>query len=148
MFKKNLTNLISLAFVQGANALFPILMFPYLYSVLGETDFSLLVVSEAVIFYILAICLYSFDVTGVKELIIDIDKQSKVFWQIIITGLFPLVINALDFVWYLTLMPIVAVIVAVIVVLISCITYVYIEKVFMNMSSRVVISKHKLYMSS
>lgn len=39
------------------------------------------------------------------------------------------------------------VVVAVIVVLISYITYVYIEKVFMDMGSRVVISKHKLYMS-
>jgi peptidoglycan/LPS O-acetylase OafA/YrhL len=62
---------------------------------------------------------------------------------VVFTFLFPLVINTIDFFLYLTLMPIVAVIV----VFISYLTYVYIEKVFMDICSRVVISKHKISMS-
>lgn len=95
MFKKNAINLFSLAAIQGGNALFPILMFPYLYSVLGSVEFSLLVVSEAVMFYVLAVCLYSFDVTGVKDLIIDNNNEAEIYWTILFARLGLLLLSAL-----------------------------------------------------
>ena len=89
---KNVFNLLSLAGIQGANALFPLAVFPYLLSVLGYEEFSIVVVCEAVTLYMLAVCLYSFDVTAVKEIISsdageDGVDEPTVFWNVLCTRL-------------------------------------------------------------
>ncbi|MCO7516726.1 oligosaccharide flippase family protein [Pseudomonas guariconensis] len=68
-FKSNAVNALSLVAIQGANALFPLFVFPYLLVVLGKDAFASLVVAEAVAFYVLTICLYSFDTSGVQAII-------------------------------------------------------------------------------
>lgn len=65
----NVVNGFSLMAIQGANALFPLLVFPFLLGVLGTDAFSTLVVAEAVAFYVLTICLYSFDTSGVQYIL-------------------------------------------------------------------------------
>ena len=54
----NLTNGLALVAIQGANALFPLLVFPFLLTVLGKDAFAELVVAEAMAFYVLTVCLY------------------------------------------------------------------------------------------
>lgn len=65
----NLTNGLALVAIQGANALFPILVFPFLLTVLGKNAFAELVVAEAMAFYVLTVCLYSFDTSGVQSIV-------------------------------------------------------------------------------
>jgi PST family polysaccharide transporter len=62
-------NVFSLAAIQGANALFPLLVFPFLLFTMGKDAFSELVITESLALYLLAICLYSFDTTGVQSII-------------------------------------------------------------------------------
>lgn len=62
-------NGLALASIQGANALFPLFVFPYLLSVLGQTAFAHLVLAEAIAFYALTVSLYSFDTSGVQAII-------------------------------------------------------------------------------
>lgn len=75
-FNANVVNGLSLMAIQGANALFPLLVFPYLLGVLGADAFAELVVAEAIAFYVLAVCLYSFDTSGVLA-IIEARSQSE-----------------------------------------------------------------------
>jgi len=96
--KKDLTNLISLAGIHGSNALFPLVVFPYLFLMLNENEFSVIVVSESIVLYILAICLYSFDISGVKDIVANIqnkklDKVGEIYWSIFLVRIlifFPL----------------------------------------------------------
>lgn len=71
---QNLTNGLALVSIQGANALFPLLVFPFLLTVLGKDAFAELVVAEAMAFYVLTVCLYSFDTSGVHS-IVEARKQ-------------------------------------------------------------------------
>jgi len=71
---KTVVNTISLASIQGANALFPLLVFPYLFLVFGEVEFSYIVIAEAISLYILAVSLYSFDVLGIRYVIEDLES--------------------------------------------------------------------------
>lgn len=73
----NVVNGLSLMVIQGANALFPLLVFPYLLGVLGADAFAELVVAEALAFYVLAICLYSFDTSGVLAIIEARNRNDK-----------------------------------------------------------------------
>ncbi|HDS1748007.1 oligosaccharide flippase family protein [Pseudomonas sp. M2] len=68
-FKIGTLNALSLVAIQGANALFPLLVFPYLLSVIGEESFAIIVTAEALAFYALTVCLYSFDTSGVQSVI-------------------------------------------------------------------------------
>lgn len=70
----NVVNGMSLMAIQGANALFPLLVFPYLLTLLGKGAFAELVVAEAIAFYVLTVCLYSFDTSGVNS-IVEARKQ-------------------------------------------------------------------------
>ncbi len=92
MKKKDLTNLFSLVGVQGANALFPLLIFPYLFLRLESDKFSVLVASEAVILFVLAVCLFSYDVSGVSRIVnarttSDRCEESIYYWSIMVTRL-------------------------------------------------------------
>jgi len=87
IMRNNVVNLMSLSAIQGANALLPLLIFPYLYTVLGENEFSRVVIAEAISMYVLAFCLYSFDVTGVKELLHTesdaVNNSAQVYWSVL-----------------------------------------------------------------
>ncbi len=88
-FLKNKTalNLVALAAIQGANALIPILFFPYLIFTLGATLFARLVALEAVALYVVTVSLYSFEVIGVQRLIEAKgrggDEAARVYFEIL-----------------------------------------------------------------
>lgn len=65
----NLINLASLAAIQGGNALLPLFLFPYFLSVIGVESFASVVTMEAVAFIVLTFALYSFDISGLKQII-------------------------------------------------------------------------------
>lgn len=97
---KNHVNLLSLALIQGSNAVVPLLIFPYLYSVLGDNEFSIVVVSESVSLYVLAFCLYGFDITGVRSLLEfgespSTEYTAQVYWTILVTRLIILVLASM-----------------------------------------------------
>ncbi|HEP8304963.1 TPA: hypothetical protein VDT78_006462, partial [Pseudomonas aeruginosa] len=74
---ENSVNALSLVAIQGANALLPLLAFPYLFGVLEQGAFARLVVAEALAFYVLTVCLYSFDISGV-QVIVDAKEEREV----------------------------------------------------------------------
>lgn len=67
LIRKNLANIFSLACVQGANALLPIFIFPYVLHLIGAEKYRDLVVSEAIGLIVLAIVLYSYEINGVTR---------------------------------------------------------------------------------
>lgn len=66
---KTALNLVALSAIQGANALIPILFFPYLIFTLGATLFARLAALEAIALYVVTVSLYSFEVISVQRLI-------------------------------------------------------------------------------
>lgn len=89
---KDLHNIFWLAVNQGGNALFPLLLMPWLLLVLGSDDFARLVLAEVIAFYVLTLCLYSFDVTQVKAVAAarasnDERAQAQIFYQVLQTRL-------------------------------------------------------------
>lgn len=87
MVKRNLTNLASLAGIQGANAVLPIIIFPYLLSLFGAEKYSDLVVSEAIVLVVLAFVIFSYEVNGVTA-VVNAEKNdnfnavSKIFSEV------------------------------------------------------------------
>lgn len=86
--KEDFLNITSLGLIQFSNAVFPILIFPYLYVTLDTETFSRIVVSEAVILYLLVFCIYSFDVSGVR----DIARKDKITCKIDIQNTYFLIL--------------------------------------------------------
>lgn len=100
MTTKDLRNIFWLAVNQGGNALFPLLLMPWLLLVLGSDDFARLVLAEVIAFYVLTLCLYSFDVTQVKAVATarascDEQAQARIFYQVLQTRLLLFVLCAL-----------------------------------------------------
>lgn len=75
--KKKIYNLLSLFSIQGSNAILPIIVFPYVLSKLGDVLYSQIVISEAIMFIIYAIVLYSFEIDGVSRAIKYNDENLK-----------------------------------------------------------------------
>jgi PST family polysaccharide transporter len=102
----NFVNVISLTAIQGANALFPLLVFPFLINVLGKDSFAKLVTTESIALYLLAISLYSFDTVGLQWIIEsrrNSDKKSEAsyFFNILGARLITFIISgSLIFVFY------------------------------------------------
>lgn len=84
------SNFLSLVVMQGSNALIPLIVFPYLLSILGPDSFSQLVISETLSIVILAFVLFGFDIVSVKKLARteDVLAQSKVFFSVFYSRLF------------------------------------------------------------
>jgi O-antigen/teichoic acid export membrane protein len=61
-------NLLSLVAIQGANAVLPLIVFPFALGVVGAQQYELIVQGEAISLFLLSIVLFSFDVTGVSAL--------------------------------------------------------------------------------
>lgn len=68
-FNAGAVNALSLVAIQGANALFPLFVFPFLLAMLGKESFAEMVVAEAMALYALTVCLYGFDTSGVQSII-------------------------------------------------------------------------------
>ena len=66
--RKGATNIVALTAIQGANALVPVLVFPFALKVLGSGPYALVALGEAVSNAVLACVLYSFEVEGVSRL--------------------------------------------------------------------------------
>lgn len=92
LLRKDLTNIASLACIQGANAVLPIFIFPYVLHLFGSAKFADLVVSEAVSLIILAIVLYSYEINGVSRVVTSyarggITAASDVYCEILFSRL-------------------------------------------------------------
>lgn len=81
MHRKDTINLLSLAAIQGGNALLPLFLFPYFLAMIGPEKFSVIVTIEAVAFITLTFSLYSFDISGIKK-IVDVSGISDPKYQI------------------------------------------------------------------
>lgn len=92
MLRKDLTNIASLACIQGSNAVLPIIIFPYVLHLFGSDKYAGLVVSEAVSVIILAFVLFSFEVNGVSRVVGSyarggIASASTVYWEVFFSRL-------------------------------------------------------------
>jgi PST family polysaccharide transporter len=67
--RRNTANLVALTAVQAANALVPVLVFPFALVKLGSETFTKLAVAEALSVIVLTAVLYSFEVDGVGRVI-------------------------------------------------------------------------------
>src|SRR6188768_1213640 len=67
--RRNAGNLIALTAIQAANALVPVLVFPFALVQLGSEAFTSLAVAEALSVIVLTAVLYSFEVEGVGRVI-------------------------------------------------------------------------------
>jgi len=66
---KDFKNVSSLGLIQLSNAIMPIMAMPLVYGAIGHEDFSILVTSESIVFFILTFCIYSYDISGVTKII-------------------------------------------------------------------------------
>lgn len=69
MNQSNRVNLLSLAAIQIANALTPLLLFPYVLTIVGSDAYSKLAMTEAIAIAALTFVLYSFEVDGIARLV-------------------------------------------------------------------------------
>lgn len=68
-------SVLELAIIQGANAVFPVLVFPFILITLGGEIFSTIAVGEVLALYILIFSLYSFDIISVQKVISSLTQQ-------------------------------------------------------------------------
>jgi len=82
-------NFLSLVTMQGANALIPLFVFPYLLTTLGAESFSQLVISETLSIIILAFVLFGFDIISVKKLTnaTSVSEESDIFFSVLYSRL-------------------------------------------------------------
>lgn len=66
--KRDIINLGALVSIQGANALAPLIIFPYVLQMIGSRGYAELVLAESVSLLALTVVVYSFDVVGVASL--------------------------------------------------------------------------------
>lgn len=63
------SNLVCLAAIQGSNAVLPVVIYPFVLSVLGADKYSHIVLAEAISFFLLSFVLYSFEIDGVMAIV-------------------------------------------------------------------------------
>jgi O-antigen/teichoic acid export membrane protein len=89
MKRSDLPNLVALATIQVANALMPLFVFPYTLSVVGAGPYAQLALTEAIMFAVLALVLYSFEVDGVARVVsLDWRREPEVLSEVFTTVLF------------------------------------------------------------
>lgn len=77
-------SLIALALIQGANAIFPLIILPLLFKRMGASQFSTFVSLESFYILISTFVLYSFEISGVKKILRSISekRRSLSYWGI------------------------------------------------------------------
>ncbi len=97
-------NVIWLAVIQVSNALVPLVAIPYVWSVCGAEIASVVAVTEAIAAIVLIISIYSFDLTGVRD-ILSVEHNSELanrtvskshlYWNIFYTRTVLFIISSL-----------------------------------------------------
>jgi O-antigen/teichoic acid export membrane protein len=83
MKRSDLPNLAALATIQVANGLMPLFVFPYTLGVVGAGPYSQLALTEAIMFAVLALVLYSFEVDGVARVVsLDWRREHEVLSEV------------------------------------------------------------------
>lgn len=67
--RKAIPNILSLAAVQGANAVLPLVIYPITLALVGVDKYGQMVQAEALTLFLLTLVLYSFEVTGVSAVV-------------------------------------------------------------------------------
>lgn len=67
--RRAIPNILSLAAIQGANALLPLVIYPITLARVGVDHYGLLVQAEALSLFLLTLVLYSFEVTGAAAVV-------------------------------------------------------------------------------
>src|SRR5580698_8416359 len=75
---KGLHNVISLSGLQVVTYLFPIIILPYLFRVIGPERFGLISFAQAFVQYFMIITDYGFSVSATKEISLCHDNKEKV----------------------------------------------------------------------
>jgi O-antigen/teichoic acid export membrane protein len=71
---KHLKNLVALGAIQAANAILPLLIFPYALIVVGADQFANIVLAESIAVFLAIVVLYNFEIEGVAK-VVGLDAQ-------------------------------------------------------------------------
>lgn len=78
MKTRDALNLMSLTSIQVSNALVPILVFPFVLTIVGADLYAKIAISEAITFITLTVVLYSFEINGVSSLVgLDLKRDRE-----------------------------------------------------------------------
>lgn len=101
--KKLLENFFSLAFLQGANYILPLITLPYLVRVLGPSNYGIIAFALSLVQFFVIFTDYGFNLTATKQ--ISINRQKNIDLSKIFNSVFnsKLVLLIVSFVVYLTL---------------------------------------------
>ncbi len=89
--KQLINNYIALSFLQGANFIIPLILFPYLVRILGTETFGLLMFAQSFISYFNVLVDFGFSLFGVREVAIHRDNHQRleeIFNSIMIIKIF------------------------------------------------------------
>jgi polysaccharide transporter, PST family len=106
--KTFILNFTSLALIQGTNFLLPLLLLPYLVSVLGMNNFGLISLAQAFVSYFIIITDYGFNITATREISQNRNQSSKLSEEvsrIIVTKFFLSAISFCMLVIVVSLVP-------------------------------------------
>ncbi|MBX2962025.1 MAG: flippase [Cyclobacteriaceae bacterium] len=71
-------NYFSLAAIQGANYLIPLLVLPYIVRIIGPAKFGLLMYAQTFVYYFTLIINYSFDYTATRDISLNRNEKEKI----------------------------------------------------------------------
>lgn len=99
MVRSDLINWMSLVSIQAANAVTPLIIFPFALSVLGSSTYATLATTEAIAILVIAVTLYSFEIDGparISQFNLALDKVAieLVYSEIFYARLFLFALSA------------------------------------------------------
>lgn len=74
-----LENFFSLSFLQVANNIFPLIILPYLLSILKPEKYGIIVFANAFIEYFIILTGYSFNLSTTREISVNKEDKTKTF---------------------------------------------------------------------